>query len=224
MQEADIIPMPGHAIVGMRPMYADMEGAFYIPRNARTAAMMGRVGEVCGITPFVDNALSWVYERDNLMARHAYMHNAEYIALLGKLVVCRQAVLIYGMLYSVRLEHIECVVPEGARVDEDELGRCRRCKAPGGELGVLVGPDGYCPICGRNRYGEHITQEVVDISEYELDQFVRRPAEQAYLQMSGGKALKGNAISYPGQNSRRTPTVSADDVLSDWAKHEKEKL
>ena len=223
MKEADYIPLPGRALVGMRPMYSDMEGAFYILRDARSAKMRGRVGQVCAITPYPKDQLSLVYERGELVARHAYRHNEEYIRMLDKLVICRQAVRMFGMLYSVRLEHLECIVPEGAKVDESELGRCTNCKAPGGELGVLLGPDGYCPVCGYNRYDEHISEEVVDISEYELNEFVRKPAEQAYLKLTGGKALKGNAISYPGQGSRHTLIVSADEVLSDWAKNEKEK-
>ena len=208
--KANVIPLEGYALVGLRPLYQDFEGSFFIPRNARVLKMMGRVGEVCGITPYPDNQLSWVYEKGVLEAREAWRNNDEYISMLGKFVVCRQAVLVYGTLYTVRLEHMECIVPEGVRSPESDQERCRRCKAQGGELGVFLGMDGYCPVCGMNAFDEHITEEVIDVTETEIDGMVREPMEREHFLRTGGKAVNSTVYSYRGQKHRRGNIVLDD--------------
>lgn len=222
--EAEPLPTPGHALVGLRPMFHDYEGPLYIPENARSMKSMGRIGVVCAVTPYPENQLSWVYERGLEVAREAWRHNQQYISMLGKHAVCRSAVLLYGMLYSVRLEHLECVVPEEAKASEDELGRCRKCKAPHGELGVLLGPDGYCPNCGLNTFDEHFDDQLLKaVTEWEIDQLVRKPMEMAHFMDTGGKALKGNAISYPGQKNRGTVTPADDKDLNEFMRNMKGK-
>lgn len=221
----NVIPKPGHALVGLRPVFNDFRGGpLVIPERARSLNRMGRVGQVCAITPYPEGQLSWVYECCEEVAREAWRHNAFYMNMLGKFVVCRSVVHLFGILYSVRLEHIESVVPQEASADDDELGRCRTCRPPQGELGVLLGPDGYCPQCGFNVYGEHIDEQILrPVEEWELDHFVRQPAEVAHVMETGGKAIHGRVISYPGQRHRGTVTPADDRDLNEFMRNMRRK-
>ena len=232
MAERDLIPMPGRAFVGMRNMFSDFEDGILIPKNAKSMTPMGRFGQVAAITPYPEGRNSWVFEHGHLESRPAWKQNEEYIKLLGEWVVCRNAKMIWGQLYEVRLEFIETIVPEEARPEDDAVGRCKRCRSTG-EANILLGPDGFCPVCGFNKYDVHITTVatfvqtpdgaipiVVDeVSESEIDQYVRKPAEIEHFLRTGGKAVTGRVYSFPGQKHHGTVDQAVTEELSDFMKH-----
>lgn len=211
----DLIAYPGHAILGMKNQYGDFEGDIFIPRNARSLASEGRLGQVLSLTQYMEGEESLVFVKGILRARKAYLKNAMFADLLGKFVVCRNARLIYGELYDVRLEFIGSVVPEDALPGEDDLGRCKRCPSTG-EANILLGPDGYCPNCGFNKYDEHKSEEAITVDEWEVDEYVRNPAEVRHFMRTGGKRINSRMMSFPGQKKMDfSEGVSVDDEL-DW--------
>jgi len=204
----DIIAREGHAIIHMKPAYGDFEGDMYIPKGAKSRTTIGRMGQVLSVTMFKPGVNSLVFVNGKLKARPQYIHNDCYRGMLEKFVLCRHATLIFGELYDCRLEHIQSIVPEEAIPTEDELGRCRSCKSDG-EGNILLDHAGFCPNCGFNRHGLHQAMVEMDITEADIDHLVRNPAEVDHFMNTGGKAVDGTIISYPGQKNR-SGNVMAD--------------
>lgn len=200
-----IIAYPGHALVGMKPRYGDFDGQIAIPGTARSRKIIGRLGTVCSINPYPKGRNSLIFEQGKLVSRPAYLMNKYYTTLLGKLVLCKNAKLAFGTLYKVRLEDIESTACEGIEMsDENEVARCFQCHSAG-EANILLGPDGYCPVCGLNKYHEHIDSKdikaMMSNNDKLRDHILRIPTEVEHV-LKGGGALKGNVISYPGQRNR----------------------
>jgi len=207
--------MPGHALIGMKTMYGDWAGDIVIPENAKSADTIGRMGQVGSVTLYPEGELSWVYEAGVEKAVEAWKLNDAYRDLLEKYVVCYNATLIYGQLYDVRLEHIVSIVPQEALPTPDELGRCLRCKSSGAG-NVLLGPDGYCPMCGMDLHGNHKALEQFTADEGDIDAFVRLPAEMEHMQRTGGKRISRRVTSFPGAKGKEfSQDVASDDELND---------
>lgn len=213
---------PGNALISMKPQYGDLEGSIYIPRNAPSKAPSGRMGRVEQVVPWIEGVKSWIFVQGKLEAHEAWRRNQEYIDMLGKYVICKHAKLLAGEVFVCRFEYIESIVPENAVPPADTLGRCTRCKSKGGG-NILLGPDGYCPICGFNLQGKHQTEEAIDITEEMIDHMVRIPMEIDHMMKTGGKAVKGTVISYPGQEKRGSVKVADSSVLNAMMKHLKGK-
>lgn len=215
MNQLPAIPTayPGRAIVGMENMYSDFEGNLFIPRNAPSRQILGRIGFVCSITLYPENQKSWIYDRGEKKAVHAWRENACYQDMFERYVVCEHARMMWGQLYSVRLEHIVCAVPKAAKASPDELGRCTQCTtartSKGVTRGILLGPDGYCPVCGFNILGKHKLEEVIDVTEEDINEFVRMPMEMDHIMRTGGKRLTNTAYSFPGQKGKE-PTFESE--------------
>jgi len=233
-------PLPGRAFVGMHPMYSDYEGNVYIPRNAPSVKPSGRIGTVCSVTLYPEGKDSWQFDGGVRKLVPAWKKNKQYKRLLEKHVVCRNARLMWGMLFEVRLENIEAIVPDSFKVKFDPLGRCNRCLAPGGSAGILLGPDGFCPQCGFNNQDVHINELCVDIdlpdgtplrvrdasrdvSEEDIDFLVRQPAEMDHIMRTHGKRLGSKTISMPGQKFpdfelEPTGEAEASEIIQGWMK------
>lgn len=216
----DLLPPPGRAFVEMDPVYGDYEGGIVIPRAANSRQRAGRVGVLIAYNLYTANQLSWVVEHGEHVARHAYTSNEQYRALLDKHVVCNESTWLAGRLYTVRLEQIECVVPEGAKADADS-SRCRRCTTKNG-AGLFLDHDGYCIQCGYNRNGEHKSNLDYDaLAAQCVDTLVRQPMEEAHRRASD-KAIYGRAISYPGQQRRDTIEAAHSEELNAMMQHIKQ--
>lgn len=204
MSEEQIKAFPGFALIGMRPQYGDYEGQLIIPGSARSRMAQGRVGQVCSVTPFPEGVNSLIYERGKLVSRPAYLRNDDYTSLVGEYVVCSKATLLWGELYTVRLEFIDSKANESVKVAEEAVKRCIRCRSAG-EANILLGSDGFCPSCGMNKHGEHIDdvdmRSIFENDDALYDGIIRCPTEVAHV-LGGGKAISGRVISYPGQQNR----------------------
>jgi len=210
--------LPGHAIIGMKNRYADFEENLYIPRNAPSRVAVGRMGMVVSIMGYPEDRNSMVFVKGKLKPRPMYLYNKTFWGLLGRYVLCKNATLMYGELYDVRLENIQSVVPAEAMPSENELGRCRTCKSSG-EGNILLGPDGFCPNCGFNQYGQHINEDAIDVSEDDIDHCVRIPGEIDHIMRTGGKAVTGRVISYPGQRNRGGNDLAQVNELNQFMKN-----
>lgn len=231
-EEQDIFPLPGRAFVGMRPQYADFYGDIIIPKTAIRAK--GRIGKVCSVTLYPVGKNSWVFKSGEIHSVPAYKDNDQYSSLINQWVVCRNATLLWGMLYEVRLEHIMSMVPEEATPQEDDVGRCKRCRSQG-EANILLGQDGFCPVCGYNEMDKHISEDCIiaqspwgemqlnvdRLGERDIDDLVRKPAELDHFMKTGGKAISNSIISFPGQKNRGGLNVAGDDELNDVMKRRK---
>jgi len=104
----------------------------------------------------------------------------------------------------VRLEFIEATACEECEPSDSGVPRCKRCRSKG-EANILLGPDGYCPVCGMNSYGEHIDARDLRAmfhNDPELyDHMILAPAERNHVRNHGG-ASKDVIISYAGQRHR----------------------
>jgi len=202
-QEEQIKAYPGFALVGMRAQYGDYDGQIIIPGTARSRAANGRIGQVCSISPFPEGVDSLIYERGKLVARPAWLRNDLYKSLVGEYVVCSKATLLWGALYSVRLEFIDSKATEDVKVAEEAVKRCVRCRSAG-EANILLGSDGFCPSCGMNKHHEHIDdvdmRSIYGDDEALYDGIIRCPAEVAHV-LGGGGAIGNKVISFPGQKT-----------------------
>jgi len=162
-------PLQGHAFVGMETKYGDMEGIIWIPEKARR--VLGKIGICTAYTPW-EKKLYEVWEEGKLVAREAYRWNDLYEGIIGKQVVIETGRIIQGCLYDVRLEHIHAIDPdcEAEFVMDHEIPRCPRCKSKG-ELNILLGSDGYCPVCQMNTAGDLAKDAEVGISDQEAHDF-----------------------------------------------------
>lgn len=199
-----LVAYPGFALIGMKPRYGDFDGQICIPNAARSRATTGRIGLVCSVNPYPEGRNSLIFEQGKLVSRPAWRMNEWYTSLLEKHVVCRNATMVWGWLYSVRLEFIESLACEEAEASADEVGRCMRCRSKG-EANILLGQDGYCPVCGFNAYDEHIDERdlraIYENDPALFDNMIRIPAEIQHV-LGGGGALNGKIISYAGQKNR----------------------
>jgi hypothetical protein len=220
--EHDIQPLEGHAFVVMKPAFGDYEGDFYIPKGAKSKTTCGRMGCIESITLYREDVNSPVFVNGVLKMRPMYIFNDFYADLYKKFVICRNATLIFGQIYDVRLEHIQGVIPEEAQPSEDELGRCRQCKSSG-EANILLGPDGFCPQCGFNKHGIHESADELEVSESDIDFLVRNPAEVDHFMSTGGKALKNTIYSFGGQKHRGGNNVAALHELNKIMRGQAEK-
>lgn len=211
-----LIAYPGHALVGMKARYGDFEGQIAIPDSARSKTTVGRLGQVCSVNPYPEYQNNLVFERGKLVARPAWKMNKTYTDLLGKFVICQNASLLWGELYSVRLEFIESIAPEDIEATEAAVQRCYQCKSKG-EANILLGADGYCPICGMNKYKEHIDavdlRQMLGEDETLRDNILRIPLEIQHVLNDGG-ALKGKVFSFPNQKHHGSPRKANLDALS----------
>ena len=102
------------------------------------------------------------------------------------------------------------VVGEEVEPQEAMVGRCLQCKSKG-EANILLGGDGFCPVCGLNMFGEHVdARDLAGMfaNDREMhDNMVRIPAELQHMHNHGG-ALKGKIFSYPGQMNHTAPKVT----------------
>lgn len=201
-----LIACPGYAFIGMKPRYGDFEGQIAIPGTARSKATTGRIGVVCSVNPYPEGRNSLIFESGELVSRPAWRMNDWYTSLLEKYVICRNATHAWGSLYTVRLEFIESEACAEVEPKEDEVERCLRCRSQG-EANILLGQDGFCPVCGMNKYGEHIDEldlrSIFANDDNLYDNMIRVPAELQHL-LNGGGAIKGNPTSYAGQKSKKS--------------------
>ncbi|MHC4616323.1 MAG: hypothetical protein ACYTEQ_01080 [Planctomycetota bacterium] len=218
-KERDLVPLPGWALIGMNMQYGDREGQIRIPESAWSRTPLGRVGYVASITPYPEGVASLVYEHGELVPRPAWRDNERYIALLDKYVICRKAKWLTGNLHRCRLEFIDSVVPERCRPKASELGRCVRCQTKG-EANMLLGADGYCPVCGMNAAGAHKEDDLMDVDDAVVDQ-IRKAVELDHFQRNGGLRLFDKTVSVPGQKlpDFRQPKVDpnqTNEIIRGW--------
>ena len=214
-----MIAYPGYALVGMKPRYGDFEGQLEIPGSARSRATIARLGLVCSVNPYPEGEDSLIYEKGKLVARPAWVRNADYTSLTGQYVLVRNAVRVIGELFSVRLEFIESTASEDVEPKQSDVKRCFQCRSKG-EGNIILGSDGYCPICGYNEYHEHRDEQNLRemfANDRDLeDHIIHIPAEVQHA-LNGGGALKGNVISFPGQKNRGGLTVgNVSDITRRW--------
>lgn len=205
MSDTDqLIAYPGHALIGMKPRYGDFEGQIAIPGSARSRQTIARLGQVCSVNPYPEGKDSMVYEKGKLVPKPAWRDNDLYTGLLGQYVLVRNPVRVFGELFTVRLEFIESTAFEDMEPQASDVKRCFQCRSKG-EANILLGPDGYCPVCGYNEYHEHIDEidlrEMFGGDEDLKDHIIRIPLELQHMLNNGG-AMKGNIISYAGQKNR----------------------
>jgi len=220
--EYELQAYPGRAIIAMHNRYGDFEGDVYIPKNAPSKISVGRMGMVVSITMFPEHQDSLVYVKGVLVPRPMWLYNDHYASLFEQYVLCKNARLIYDQLYDVRLEFVQSVVPEDAMPSEDELGRCRQCKSDG-EANILLGPDGFCPNCGFNNQGIHESEDAIQVEEADIDFISRIPNEIEHCMRTGGKAVSGRVISYPGQRNRGGNVMANNHELNEFMKNYKGK-
>ena len=163
---------------------------------------------------------SWVYEDGFKVPKQAWRENNTYNSLLGKWVLVRNAQMLWDRLYVVRLEFIECEVPEACVPEEDEVTRCKRCPSIGAS-NILMGPDGYCPVCGYNVHDQHVSHQEMTVTEAEIDHMLRNPAELHHLLTTGGKALNDTIISYPGQKHKSRVKQAERSATRDYLRRHK---
>lgn len=209
------VPPPGRAFVMMREQYYDYEDAVTLSENARMRSSLGRVGVIMAVSRYPEGQDSWVYEEGFKVPKQAWRENNKYNSLLGKWVLVRNAKMLWDRLYVVRLEFIECEVPEECVPECSEVSRCKRCPSTG-EANILIGPDGYCPVCGYDASDRHITQKEMSASEVEIDHMLRNPAELHHIMTTGGRALTGRIISYPGQINRSKLKQAEKSALREY--------
>jgi len=228
-----LLPLPGRAFVGMNPQYADFDGCIAIPLTAQKRTQ-GRIGQVISVTLYPVNKLSIVFKHGKTHSVPAFKDNDQYADLLGEYVVCRNATLVHSMIYEVRLEHIMSIVPEDAIPESEDVPRCKRCRSKG-EANIILGGDGYCPVCGFDEADRHISQDCImvpseygdmqianpHLSESDIDAFVRNPAEADHIRRTGGKSIEGKIISYPGQVNRSRLEKTFDHELNEIFKRRK---
>lgn len=199
--EYDIQARPGQALVAMKPSYGDFDELVYIPKGSKSRTPAGRMGQVISVTMFPEGEDSSVFVNGVLTPRPMYVYNDYYRQMLEKFVLCRFPTLVFGLIYMVRLEHIQAIVPEEVMPSEEELGRCKHCRTSG-EGNILLGQDGFCPNCGFNKYDVHQSMAELDISEEDIDHLVRNPAEVDHVMRTGCKAVTGKIYSFGGQKHR----------------------
>ena len=220
MPEYQLVAQPGHALIGMKNRYGDFEGDIYIPKNAPSRIAVGRMGLIVSVGEFPEGRNSMVFVDGILRPRPMYLYNDIFKDLLEKYVLCKNATLIFGELYDVRLEFVQSVVPADAMPSEDELGRCRTCKSSG-EGNILLGPDGFCPNCGFNVQGIHESEDAINVTEGDIDAIVRNPAEVDHMMRTGGKAVKGTVFSYGGQKHHGGNDMARLHELNEFMKGRK---
>jgi len=157
-------PLPGRVFVGMRPKLFDIEGLIFIPEKYKYP--QSRVGVCTGVTVYPENKAVWVWDKGKRVKRVMSGHNREMIDMVGKWVACSNGRMVQGNLFEVRFEDVWAIVPELSDVSVDEVPRCQRCKSTG-EGNILLGGDGFCPVCGYNEQGLHISKKVITVTDDE---------------------------------------------------------
>jgi hypothetical protein len=199
--EYDVQARPGQALVAMKPSYGDFDEVIYIPKGSKSRTPAGRMGQVISITMYPEGVNSLAFVKGVLKPMPMYVFNDYSRKMLEKFVLCRFPTHLFGLIYMVRLEHIQAIVPDEMMPSEEELGRCKYCKTEG-EGNVLLGHDGFCPNCGFNKHDVHQSMAELDITEDDIDHLVRNPAEVDHFMRTGGKAVTGKVYSFAGQKNR----------------------
>lgn len=151
-----LTPLPGHAIVKLDSIHPSVIGLINIPQTVMRRP--ASIGTVLSYTPYPAHPYMMWTSRGKKTINNPSVYNKDLKGIEGHRFLVdtfREIPHPSLRLALVRIEHLIAEIPPELDVKARVVGspdRCTHCKSTG-EMNILLDSSGYCPVCGKDAYG-----------------------------------------------------------------------